>query len=125
MFNNMFDNIGGKFKGLAKVYFWFLTVASLGTSLVTLMVDTDVFLFVGLPCLAGPLLAWISSLGIYAIGEIIDTLYAIAASPKALINTSATVKSHRQLLALESNLKLGMITQEEYQAKRAEIINNL
>ena len=121
----MFDNIGNKFKILAKIYFWLLTIASLGTSLVMLMVDGNLFLFIGLPCLAGPLLAWISSLGIYAIGEIIDTLYAIAASPKAPINTSATVKSQRQLLALESNLKLGMITQEEYQTKRAEIINNL
>lgn len=126
MFNNLFFNIGNKFKTWAKIHFWFLTISSLGTCLVMLMINIYLFLFIGLPCLvAGPIIAWLSALQIYAVGEIIDTLYGITASIRKTTNTSDAVKSQGQLLALESNLKLGMITEKEYQTKRAEIINNL
>lgn len=119
----MFDNIGGKFKGLAKVYFWFLTVASLGTSLVTLMVDTDVFLLVGLPCLAGPIIAWLSALGLYAIGEVIDTLHTIAANTRraSIAGNDGIVKSQVQTQAEDERLKKletlraqGLISEEEF-----------
>lgn len=117
----MFDNIGGKFKGLAKFYFWFLTIASLGTSLVTLMIDTDLFLFVGLPCLAGPIIAWLSSLGLYAIGEVIDTLHTIESNTRKTANTSGTVKSQVQAQAEDERLKKlenlraqGLISEDEY-----------
>ena len=119
----MFNNIGSKFKILAKIYFWFLTIASLGTSLVTLMVDTDVFLFVGLPCLAGPFIAWLSALGLYAIGEVIDTLHTIAANTRraSIAGNDGIVKSQVQTQAEDERLKKletlraqGLISEEEF-----------
>ena len=117
----MFDNIGGKFKGLAKFYFWFLTIASLGTSWVTLIIDTDLFLFVGLPCLAGPIIAWLSSLGLYAIGEVIDTLHAIDMNTRKPANTGGPVKSQVQIQTEDERLKKletlraqGLISEEEF-----------
>ena len=67
----MFDNIGGKIKGLAKVLFWLEAIASVIVGLV-LVEDTEGLSL--LLAIAGVLVAWVSAWFLYGFGEIIDKL---------------------------------------------------
>ena len=87
----MFNNIGGKIKGLAKVLFWATCVISVIMGLV--MIATE-HLIIGLPLLiAGPVGAWISSWFLYGFGEIISTLKAIEENTREKKEVKPTYKA--------------------------------
>ena len=74
----MYDNIGGKIKGLAKAVFIVEAIAALITGFVLMVEDEDMIL-IGLPIMVfGPLVAWVSSWLIYGFGELIDKTCDIA-----------------------------------------------
>ena len=109
----MFDNIGGKIKGLAKVLFWLEVIAAVIVGLV-LVEDTD-----GLSLLfaiAGVLVAWISAWFLYGFGEIIDKLCDIERNTRGGERKSeaqSKVDSER-INKIEKLRSQGLITEEEY-----------
>ena len=79
-------------------------------------------------------LYWLSIL-LYILGEISFALTLILLSWKngipdktkktATIQASATMSPEKALLRIKSDFEYGLITEEEYQQKRSEIIRNL
>lgn len=84
----MYDNIGEKIKGLAKVMFIVEAIAAVIGGLVLLV---DKFLAIGLLTLfLGPVVAWVSSWLLYGFGELIDNACIIAANTRASKKESTT-----------------------------------
>lgn len=110
----MFDNIGGKIKGLAKVLFWLEAIAAVIVGIV-LVEDTD-----GLSLLfaiAGVLVAWISAWFLYGFGEIIDKLCDIERNTRdgeRKSEAQSKIDSER-ISKIEKLRSQGLITEEEYQ----------
>ena len=72
----MYDNIGGKIKGLAKVIF---IIEAIGTIIagIVLLITGDLALFGLLILICGPLVAWVSSWILYAFGELVEDVGTI------------------------------------------------
>ncbi|MBQ8311732.1 MAG: hypothetical protein IJX84_00805 [Clostridia bacterium] len=86
----MFDNIGGKIKGLAMVVCWIGIIASV-IGAIALWVSTETF-WPGFGVLAaGAVSSWLGSLFTYGFGEIIDQLTAL--NNKSNPHTPSTTSS--------------------------------
>ena len=73
----MYDNIGGKIKGLAKTMFIVEAIGAVITGIVLLATNDDL-IFAGLLTLfCGPIIAWISSWVLYAFGELVEDIHAM------------------------------------------------
>lgn len=110
----MFDNIGGKIKGLAKVLFWLQVIAAVIVGIV-LVEDTEGLSL--LFALAGVPVAWISAWFLYGFGEIIDKLCDIERNTRGGERKSeaqSNVDSER-VNKIEKLRSQGLITEEEYQ----------
>ena len=84
----MYDNIGEKIKGLAKVMFIVEAIAAVIGGLVLLV---GKLLAIGLLTLfLGPVVAWVSSWLLYGFGELIDNVCRIAANTRTLKNESTS-----------------------------------
>ena len=74
----MFDNIGGKIKGVAQVFCWIGIIASLLTGFVLMIAGFDtrvgeMMVIIGLAVMiVGSLLSWVGSLITYGIGEMVQ-----------------------------------------------------
>ena len=110
----MFDNIGGKIKGLAKVLFWLEAIAAVIVGLV-LVESTDCLSL--LYAIVAVLVAWISAWFLYGFGEIIDKLCDIEKNTRGGERKSeaqSKVDSER-ISKIEKLRSQGLITEEEYQ----------
>ena len=123
----MYDNIGEKIKGLAKGFFIAGAVLTFIAGVSVMAVDEDLIV-IGLPVmLLGPIISWISSWMLYGFGELVDKVCDIE------LNTcggekrnAAPLNSYSERISKIDTLRSqGLITEEEYQAKRKEIISNL
>lgn len=71
----MFDNIGSKVKTMAKIFCWLGIIGSIITGIALIINGTQyryqqgTVLYGVLVIIAGSFLSWLSSLGLYAIGE--------------------------------------------------------
>ena len=75
IFENMFNNIGGKIKTLAKV----LTVIGMILSIIWGIVETEFSVETGFAIIAlGCLFSWVGSFLLYGFGELIDNTKEIA-----------------------------------------------
>ena len=72
MFENLYDNIGNKIKGLAKTAFIVEAIGAVVTGLVLLFTDEDLILCGFLTLICGPIIAWVSSWILYAFGELVE-----------------------------------------------------
>ncbi len=70
----MFENIGGKIKGTAKVFFWIGVISSIVVGIVFVGDTSGLSLLL---ILVGGLASWLSVLIIYGFGEIIEKLCEI------------------------------------------------
>ena len=87
----MYDNIGEKIKGLAKVMFIVGAIAAVIGGLVLLV---DKFLAIGLLTLfLGPVVAWVYSWLLYGFGELIDNACIIAANTRASKKASTNLNT--------------------------------
>ena len=68
----MYENIGGKIKGLAKATFVIEAVAAFIGGIVLIEADDDLLAVGLLAWIMGPLLAWVSSWLLYGFGELIE-----------------------------------------------------
>ena len=80
----MFENIGGKIKGLAKFIFWVISIISIiggGVIIFTGLANSDsdssskiASIVIGiLSAVGGVLLAWIQNFLLYGFGELVDS----------------------------------------------------
>ena len=132
----MFNNVGGKLKTLAKVVAWIGMIAScmLGLgSIVLVRIGVGAFIPIGflmgfLIMVIGFLISWLSSLGLYAFGELVENSAIIAGKSdvtKVQTATSvnqATRRSPKEARATLEQLRTnGLITEEEYQSKKIQL----
>ncbi len=110
----MFENVGGKIKGLAKVLVWAEAILVILTGLI-LIEDTDgrsiLFAIGSVP------VVWISNWFLYGFGEIIDKLRDIERNTRCGERKSemqARVDDER-ISKIEKLRSQGLITEEEYQ----------
>ena len=113
----MYDNIGGKIKGLAKVIFVVETIASIGLG-IALMAIFESMVVIGLvTLLLGPVVAWVSSWFLYGFGELIDKACDIERNTRGgEIKSKAEAKTDdERIKKIEKMRSQGLITEEEYQ----------
>ena len=118
----MYDNIGGKIKGLAKGIFIAMAILGFLTGVVFIAIDKDMA-WLGLLCIAlYPLIGWISSWMLYGFGEIIDKLTVIESNTRADKKNPVSVELSERARKLEKLCAQGLITEEEYQRAMAKKI---
>ena len=77
----MYDNIGGKIKGLAKAFFIVEAIAAVIAGIALMAIDEDLILFGALALILGPVVAWVSSWLLYGFGELIEKATQTAQCP--------------------------------------------
>lgn len=95
----LFGNIGKKVKGLALGVFFVEAIASIITGIILMAEDDDLIAYGLLTIVFGPAVAWLSSLVLYAFGELVDKTCGIhnkvvgveAPQPKAPVYQPANV----------------------------------
>lgn len=114
----MYDNIGGKIKGLAKWTFAVEAIAAVICGFMLIVEDFDMILLGLLVIAVGPLVAWAFSWLLYGFGELIDNTDIIARNTRGteIKNpvTPAPGVSER-ISKIEDLRSKGLITEEEYQ----------
>ena len=123
----MYDNIGGKIKGLAKATVFVGAIAGVITGIAIGGSDEDMVPFGLLVMVVGPIVAWVSSWLLYGFGELVDKACDIERNTRGGERKSEaqTKIDEERISKIEKLRSQGLITEEEYQAQRAEIISKL
>ena len=88
MLDNLYTDIGGKIKGLAKGIFVVEAIGAIITGFTLLLADSTLAMYGLLTMFFGPIVAWISSWILYALGELVDKACAIERNTRGGKNTS-------------------------------------
>ena len=117
MLDNLYGNIGGKIKGLAKWTFIVEAIGAIITGIVLMCSDSTLMLYGLLTIFFGPIVAFVSTWILYGFGELIDNTAIIArhfngGKIKSEAQTKAESERINNLDRLRSK---GLITEEEYQ----------
>lgn len=121
----MFDNVGSKIKALASFFCWGGIIASIIGGIILIGLDEDL-IFAGFAVIViGSLLSWISSFVLYGFGELVANS-AIIAGKRAddsiqLSNTVAPQDKNEKIAALNNLKAKGLISEDEYNKKIAEM----
>lgn len=110
----MYDNIGGKIKGLAK---WVCIIGSIIMAIpgISFIMQGEDFILVGILLLVlGPVICWISSWMLYGFGELIEKTSNI----EQIVLSKECLNSE---YILEKFYKGGIITEEEYNRYKVDI----
>lgn len=113
----MFNNVGGKIKAVAKVIVWIGIAICVIYGFVMLVSIEDMALIGLLIMTVGSLVSWISALVLYGFGELIENSGIIANKKEKPIDNKPQDKKNE---AIDKWLEKGLITEEEYQAKKNE-----
>lgn len=127
----MFENVGSKIKGLASFFCWGGIIASVVGGIWTIALLDEDFILLGLLIIAlGSLLSWVSSFVLYGFGELVSNSAIIAG--KTTANESEQGESafvpqekNKKIASLNSLKARGLITDEEYNKKFAELENEI
>ena len=113
----MFDNIGGKIKGLAQVTFVVEAIAAFITGITLMALDAELIPIGLLVIVVGPLVAWASSWLLYGFGELIDKICDIERNTRSAEekNTAQSKVDAERISKIEKWRALGIISEEEYQ----------
>lgn len=110
----MYDNIGGKIKGLAKWVSIIVSIIMAISGIVCMGLGED-FIPVGILLLIlGPVICWISSWMLYGFGELIEK----ASNIEQIVLSKECLNSE---YILEKFYKGGIITEEEYNKYKLNI----
>lgn len=125
----MFDNVGSKIKGLASFFCWGGIIASIIGGIILIGLDEDL-IFAGIAVIViGSLLSWVSSFVLYGFGELVANS-AIIAGKRAddsvqFSNTVAPQDKNEKIAALNNLKAKGLISEDEYNKKIAEMENKI
>ncbi|MDR1328063.1 MAG: SHOCT domain-containing protein [Oscillospiraceae bacterium] len=128
----MYNNIGEKIKGLAKVIAWIGIIVSVIAGLILIVEGSDsyygggILISVGIVVVVvGTLVSWIASWFMYGFGELIEKTAEIARNTaKGAFSGSITEKMEydeklKILLGLKEN---GLISEEEFAIKKQALL---
>ena len=124
----MYDNIGGKIKGLAKILCALESISTVIWGLYVMAEDADLALIGFLIIIGGVLVTWVSTFLLYGFGELIDKACAIERNTRgqnAPAEPPTAAPDSQRIQQLEDLRAQGLITEEEYQAQQAQIIQTL
>jgi len=127
----MYDNVGAKIKGLAKYVAWIFICISILIGFILVALGEDVA-FVGvLVMVVGPVLAWLSSLGLYGFGQLIENTDKLVVLQGGVNDISIfgekgfqiekVKEAQERVDRLKKWREEGWISEEEYNAKLAEM----
>lgn len=102
----MYENIGGKIKGLAKATFVVEAIAAVITGIVLMVDDENMIPFGLILLIAGPAIAWASSWLLYGFGELIDRVCEIAKNTRTSRDTSAVTNNQAYQEHIENSEKI-------------------
>ena len=102
----MYDNIGGKIKGLAKAVFIVEAIAAVIAGIALVAIDEDLILFGVLTLILGPAVAWVSSWLLYGFGELIDRVCEIAKNTRTSPNTPTAAINQEHHGHIENSEKI-------------------
>lgn len=113
----MYDNIGGKIKGLAKAIFIVGAIAAVIAGVAIMGSDEETIVIGSLVMIFGPLIAWVSSWLLYGFGELIDKTCDIARNTYGGERKSEAQSKvdYERISKIERLRSQGLITEEEYQ----------
>ena len=115
----MYDNIGSKIKGLAKVTFIVEAICAIIAGIALCFSDEEGLIFTGLFIVIpiGALIAWVQSWLLYGFGELIDNTSEIAKNTRKRGKKSeAQLESDFERISKIEKLRAqDLITEEEYQ----------
>ncbi|MDY4252496.1 SHOCT domain-containing protein [Clostridium sp.] len=128
MFENMFENIGGKIKTLAKILCWVGIILSVLIAMILFIEAKEGSyktedLYMNLGCIYlifGPLVSWVSSFFIYGFGELIERTTEISLNTRHLRQASGYKEKTEREKTLDELLAAGLITETEYNEKMKE-----
>lgn len=128
MFENMFENIGGKIETLAKVLCWVGIILSVLIAMILFIEAKEGSyktedLYMNLGCIYlifGPLVSWVSSFFIYGFGELIERTTEISLNTRHLRQASEYKEKTKREKTLDELLEAGLITEAEYNEKMKE-----
>ena len=124
MFENLYENVGAKIKGLAK-WIFFLEALSAVISGIALLADGEVW-FGLLTLVLGPVVALASSWLLYAFGQLTEDTHDMRSQAERIENIEKQVQIMAQPIALEAEEKNKRMAEEkakrdaEQKAKREE-----
>ena len=112
----MYDNIGGKIKGLAKATFIIEAIAVVITGIALMASDEDMIPIGLLVMVVGPIVAWVSSWLLYGFGELVDKACDIERNTRSGERKSEaqTKVDEERISKIEKLRSQGLITEEEY-----------
>lgn len=90
----MFENVGGKIKTLVKVVFFLEAIVFIvGGIIIASSYHRDEMIWTGVGvAVVGPLVAWISSLALYAFGELVESNLRISRSVERLTGSNTATQ---------------------------------
>ena len=122
----MFDNIGGKIKGVAAAVTWIGIIFSCITGLVMLC-EEKTALAGFLIMIFGSLGSWLSSLTLYGFGQLIENSDILVAQgknkPTKRNDDKYPASNEEKTETPENQKKDGLINEEEYNAKTENLKN--
>ena len=83
--DTLYENIGGKLKGLAKAMFIVETVAAIAGGIALIAIDEDLMLYGLLVLLVGPFVAYLGSWFLYAFGELVEKMCRNESNTRVII----------------------------------------
>ncbi len=125
----MFDNVGSKIKALASFFCWGGIIASVIGGIIVITLDEDL-VWAGLAVIIiGSLLSWVSSFVLYGFGELVVNSAIIAgkrADDSVQHPKTVAPQDKNEKIAALNNLKAkGLISEDEYNKKIAEMENKI
>ena len=114
MFENLYENVGAKIKGLAK-WIFFLEALSAVISGIVLLAEGEAW-FGLLTLVLGPVIALASSWLLYAFGQLTEDTHEMKSQAEKIENLEKQVRIIAQPIALETEEKNKRMAEEE--AKR-------
>ena len=116
----MFENIGGKIKGLARIVCWVGIIGSVVSGLFIIALGPDALSGIGLLIMIfGSLGSWSGSFMTYGFGQLVENSDILAGKLRA--EATAAAKEDLAKAQLLDWLEQGFITEEEYNAKMEEL----
>ena len=122
----MFDNVGSKIKALASFFCWGGIIASVIGGIIVITLEDLVWAGLAV-IIIGSLLSWVSSFVLYGFGELVVNSAIIAGKEGKIVvggqsgNTVAPQNKSEKITALNNLKARGLISEEEYSRKLAEL----
>ncbi|MBP3334225.1 MAG: hypothetical protein J6M35_09300 [Clostridia bacterium] len=121
----MFDNIGSNLKTAATIICWAEIVICFIAAISLMFIDDGIFPFLGLLLLfIGPFTAWVSSLIIYGLGQLVENSNKLVAQHNVQPTGTKPIETvYEKMQELNKWKQQGLITEAEYMQK-LEMLKN-